>query len=207
MKIHQLIKKLLGYESNTPDKKILGEWKNRTSKLCKSCWELHYCPYGPIVEGFPLFPPTREEAISHNEYLKKRLETGKLENGDDLDIQRRKWFQTEINNFNPQDYPESIPQIISEASCRVFGHVCPAFFVSEPLTETKERRKHSRLAPRDVMLKVVRRDGQICQNVINLYQITKLNLIILYLFQKVAHQVPKILDWSTKIATEERAVP
>lgn len=163
MKIHQFIKKLLGYKSNTPDKKILGEWKKRTSNLCKPCWELHYCPYGPIVEDFPLFPPIKKGAISHNEYLKKCLETGKLGNGDNLDIQRRKWFQEEITNFNPQDYPESIPQIISEVSCRIFGHVCPAFFVSEPLTETKERRKHSRLIPRDVILKVVRRDGQICQ--------------------------------------------
>lgn len=52
---------------------------------------------------------------------------------------------------------------MTEASCRVFGHICPVFLVSEPFTETKERRKHNRLIPRDVMLKVVRRDGQICQ--------------------------------------------
>ena len=163
MKIHKSIKKLLGYESNTPAAKILSDWKKRTSELCKPCWELQYCPYGPLVEDFPLFPPTREYAIEHNNYLKKSLETGKLGNGAVLDSQRRKWFQEEVDNFDPQSYPESIPNVLSEASCRVFGHICPAFLMAEPLTETKERRKHSRLVPRDVILKVVRRDGQICQ--------------------------------------------
>ena len=163
MKIHKSIKKLLGYEENTSDTKILSDWKKRTSKLCKPCWELQYCPYGPLVENFPLFPPTREYAVEHNDYLLKCLESGKFENGDDLDSQKIKWFQEEIDNFESQNYPENIPNILSEASCRVFGHICPAFLVAEPLTETKKRRKHSRLIPRDVMLKVVRRDGQICQ--------------------------------------------
>lgn len=29
-------------------------WKQRVSSLCKPCWELKYCPYGPLVEDFPL---------------------------------------------------------------------------------------------------------------------------------------------------------
>lgn len=163
MKIHKSIKKLLGQESNISDTKILNNWKKYTSRLCKPCWELQYCPYGPVVEDFPLFPPTRKESVEHDNYLKRCLETGKFENGDELDPQRRKWFQEEVNNFDSQDYPENIPKTLLEASCKVFGHICPAFIVAEPLTETKERRKHSRLIPREVMLKVVRRDGQICQ--------------------------------------------
>lgn len=35
--------------------------------------------------------------------------------------------------------------------------------MAEPLTETKDLRSQSRTIPRDVMLKAVRRDGQICQ--------------------------------------------
>src|SRR5690242_11686254 len=27
--------------------------------VCKSCWELRYCPYGPMVEHFPLSPEHR----------------------------------------------------------------------------------------------------------------------------------------------------
>ena len=29
-------------------------WKQRVKAVCKPCWELKYCPYGPIVEDFPL---------------------------------------------------------------------------------------------------------------------------------------------------------
>lgn len=29
-------------------------WKRRVRAVCKPCWELRYCPYGPLVEEFPL---------------------------------------------------------------------------------------------------------------------------------------------------------
>ncbi|MHB1463599.1 MAG: HNH endonuclease [Thermoleophilia bacterium] len=29
-------------------------WKVRVKAVCKPCWELKYCPYGPLVEEFPL---------------------------------------------------------------------------------------------------------------------------------------------------------
>lgn len=29
-------------------------WKKRREYVCKPCWELKYCPYGPLVEQFPL---------------------------------------------------------------------------------------------------------------------------------------------------------
>lgn len=163
MKIHKSIKKTLGLKSKDQDQDVLKDWKTRTSDLCKPCWELKYCPYGPLVEDFPIFPPTRQSAIEHNDYLKECLKNNVLGGGEKLDPLRKKWFQKEVSTFDSKDYPEEIPNIFLEASCKVFGHICPAFFVSEPLTETKERRKHSRLIPRDVMLKVIRRDGQICQ--------------------------------------------
>jgi 5-methylcytosine-specific restriction endonuclease McrA len=53
----------------------------------------------------------------------------------------------------------------SDLECNVFGHVCPVFFTAEDYTETKAKRRMgpSRYIPREMMLKVVRRDGQICQ--------------------------------------------
>ncbi|MCX6731191.1 MAG: HNH endonuclease signature motif containing protein [Candidatus Roizmanbacteria bacterium] len=163
MKIHKSIKKTLGLPIKTPDTEIISQWKKRISELCKPCWELKYCPYGPIVEDFPIFPPTRKYSIDHNNYLKECIRTGKFGTGEKLDSLRRKWFEKQIKEFDKEDYPEEISKEFLEASCRVFGHVCPVFLVAEPLTETKERRKHSRHIPRDVILKVVRRDGQICQ--------------------------------------------
>jgi hypothetical protein len=29
-------------------------WESRIKAVCKPCWELKYCPYGPLVEQFPL---------------------------------------------------------------------------------------------------------------------------------------------------------
>ena len=29
-------------------------WDKRIKSVCKPCWELKYCPYGPLVENFPL---------------------------------------------------------------------------------------------------------------------------------------------------------
>jgi hypothetical protein len=163
MQIHKRLKSDLGYPLNTPDKTIITDWKKRTSDICKPCWELKYCPYGPLIEEFPLLPQTRREAIAHNEYLKRCLSTNKLDDGAPLDAKRKKWFKAEVRQFDPDEHPEDIPKIFDEASCLIFGHLCPVFMVSEPLTESKELRKHSRSIPRDVMIKVVRRDGQICQ--------------------------------------------
>jgi hypothetical protein len=37
-------------------------WKNRVKAVCKPCWELKYCPYGPLVEDFPLHEQRDERA-------------------------------------------------------------------------------------------------------------------------------------------------
>ena len=29
-------------------------WENRVKAVCKPCWEIKYCPYGPLVEDFPI---------------------------------------------------------------------------------------------------------------------------------------------------------
>jgi hypothetical protein len=37
--------------------KIWGDkinWDKRVKAVCKPCWEIKYCPYGPLVEHFPL---------------------------------------------------------------------------------------------------------------------------------------------------------
>lgn len=30
------------------------DWKKRVKAVCKPCWEIKYCPFGPIVEDFPI---------------------------------------------------------------------------------------------------------------------------------------------------------
>jgi hypothetical protein len=161
--MHTSIKKSMGYKRNVNEKLIVNDWKKRTSELCKPCWELHYCPFGPLVEDFPLLPVVLSEAKEHIAYLKEIMKAGQFRNGEKIDQWRKQFFNKEIKYFSPKSHPISIPKILTEASCKVFGHICPVFFTAEPLTETKNRRKHSRNIPKGVMLKVVRRDGQICQ--------------------------------------------
>ncbi len=62
------------------------------------------------------------------------------------------WTTDEIRGHEP-----------SEVGCKVYGHACPVFFVQSGATETKEPRREGRTVPRDLMLKVVRRDNHVCQ--------------------------------------------
>ncbi len=65
--------------------------------------------------------------------------------------------------LNPSTY-EYLEQFDpKEISCLIFGHTCPVFINQSGATETNDGRKQGRYLPRDIMLKVVRRDNQICQ--------------------------------------------
>jgi len=106
---------------------------------CKPCWELKYCPYGPLVEFFPLISPeSPQESFWGSEPVMEWIHKDNL---------------TEVmTRFNPE-----------EISCNVFGHVCPVFLMAETLTETAKSRYSGRANPRDITLKVVRRDNYLCQ--------------------------------------------
>lgn len=97
------IKDLLGFK---PDEDVLAKWKTASTRVCKPCWELKYCPYGPFVEEFPLLPLTLKEAEEHLEYSKRCLETGVLGNGEQMNDERRKMFEEEIAEFNPDKISE-----------------------------------------------------------------------------------------------------
>jgi hypothetical protein len=161
--IDPIIKARLGLEPNTPDKEVLAKWKAATTRVCKPCWEIKYCPYGPWVEESPLLPPTRKQAEEHHEYLKECLRTEVLRNGAPLDDNRRRSFQVMVDGFNPDDYPEEIPEEFVEMECNVFGHICPVVFVAESATETAEPRRRGRYIPFQVKMRVVRRDNYTCQ--------------------------------------------
>jgi hypothetical protein len=38
-------------------------WNKRPNAICKPCWELKYCPYGPLVEDFPHGTPLEDDKI------------------------------------------------------------------------------------------------------------------------------------------------
>jgi len=163
IKIHSLIKESLRFDLETPDEEIVNIIRRIKTRVCKPCWEIKYCPYGPFVEEFPLLPLTLKVAEDHLEYSKKCLETGILGDGKKMDAEHYRMFEEEINDFNPDDYPEKIPEEIDEMACTVFGHICPVFFVSEEFTETAEPRRRGRYIPFKIKMRVVRRDNYTCQ--------------------------------------------
>ena len=156
----ETLKEVLNHKKHklTPDEIVFKkEWEKRTKHVCKPCWELKYCPYGPLVEQFPLPDPTQEAAIEHNKFLKEQLTKGAYKGW------RKKAFKKEIKEFNLSKYPKEHSKETIEKTCTIFGHLCPVFFVNEPFTETVEMRKISRYIPRKMMLRVVRRDNNTCQ--------------------------------------------
>src|SRR5258706_6806773 len=129
--------------------------------VCKPCWELKYCPYGSLVEFFPLIHeddpiPITQVKRSYKSWV-DAVKSGELKTEREifeaiekiLCLQPKRWEW--INQFRT-----------TELNCSVFGHICPVFFTAEPFTETKNDRRLTRSIPRDIMLKVVRRDGQVC---------------------------------------------
>lgn len=161
--LNEEIKKYIYFPDDVQEEDIKKELKKIINSICKPCWELKYCPYGPLVEKFPFKQTLRAEAIEHNNYLKKCLEINTFGDGIPLDEKRRKYFEKEINNFNPLDYPEEISEFEIEAECTMFGHLCPVFFVNEPFTETEEMRKNGRHIPFQTKIRVARRDNYTCQ--------------------------------------------
>ncbi|MCG7927618.1 MAG: HNH endonuclease [Candidatus Thiodiazotropha taylori] len=129
---------------------------------CKPCWELKYCPYGYLVEYFPLFhtgdTPEKFDTTERHEKVKNEIK----EKGVRTENEVHDYFRL-LSILNPETN-EYIAQFVPEdVACRVFGHTCPVFFHQSGASETREDRLEGRHIPRQIMLQVVRRDGQICQ--------------------------------------------
>lgn len=163
MGIEPTIKYFLGFDEKTDDETVLKEWKRRTDSICKPCWEIKYCPYGVLVEQFPLPTITRSSAIEHDERLKLILKRGKFESGKLLNETKRKDLERMVEKFNEENYPEELPEYNFESACSEFGHFCPVFFVYEFITETTEIRREGRYIPFKTKIRVARRDNYTCQ--------------------------------------------
>ncbi len=161
--IYEVFREILGFGKDDDPEDVKSAYKKRTSSVCKPCWELKYCPYGSLVEQFPLPRVTREIAVNRNERLKKCLSTGLFRAGEPLTENRRKFFENEVETFNIDEHPEKLSKFEIDASCSIYGHLCPVFFVNVPFTETSEMRRIGRHIPTKTMIRVARRDNNTCQ--------------------------------------------
>jgi hypothetical protein len=119
-------------ESGIDCSKEIGELREQIHE--KPCRVLGYCPYGPMVEEFPLPDIQRDVAIKHNEYMKKALKEGVF---DGTALMSREEAEKEIAEFNEEDYPIDTGQT-EWGVCGVFGHFCPVMFVAEPFVDDDE---------------------------------------------------------------------
>ena len=128
--------------------------------VCKPCWELKYCPFGYMVEWSPLLGADTDIEEIKNHY--KECLNNLLENN----FNSEDHLLSEIDRlmYLTPSHWEYLSQFDeNHVGCEIYGHVCPVFINQSGATETKESRKQGRYLPRDIMLKVVRRDNQICQ--------------------------------------------
>lgn len=93
MAIHKSIKKTLGYSEDISDKEFKKSWKKKSSLVCKPCWELKYCPYGPFVEQSPLLPSLKKNSEEYNKYLRNCLETGLIGSVEKLTEERLEYWK------------------------------------------------------------------------------------------------------------------
>lgn len=131
-----------------------------------SGFETYNVPYplGQDVETDENLSPELIEAINVEiRRIEIVLETGVDDQREMLDPVRRKTFEREVAEFNPNDYPEVIPQSVSDLECNIFGHICPVVFVGESITETTETRRRGRYISFRTKMRVVRRDNYTCQ--------------------------------------------
>ena len=115
---------------------FINWWDKQSSNSSKPYMNLNYCPYGRLVELFPLLGPNRDHAIKHNKFLKEQLAKGAYKG-----YKVEQLFTMQVKNFNPNNYPEKIPEELLKKECKFFGHLCPVFFVSEMVTESLDVRK------------------------------------------------------------------
>jgi len=127
--------------------------------VCKPCWELKYCPYGFMVEWSPFAGAYDLEEVK-DQYAKlvEKFLTGSIQSEDELisDVDR-------LLFLSPGDYEYLSQFDPKEINCTQWGHACPVFIYQSGATETEDSRRDGRYLPRDLMLKVVRRDDHRCQ--------------------------------------------
>jgi hypothetical protein len=120
----------------------MSDWLNNETivfkhaiKPCKIC---KFCPYGQLVEEFPLPSIPRKVAVQHNNYMKDAIAKGTFDKKDPEMpfLMTREEAEAEVASFNEEDYP--IESNRDYMACEVYGHICPVYYHAEPMSEDGE---------------------------------------------------------------------
>ena len=69
--MNRISKNIVEFFSDSPlktEQDIETYLKRSIKTICKPCWKLKYCPYGYLVEDFPLPGITKSQAEEHITY-------------------------------------------------------------------------------------------------------------------------------------------
>ena len=111
---------------------------------------------------FSPFPTSVAEVKDRIPYYEEAIAA--VQSGE-LNTEEEVWAEMErVFHLNPGTWEGIAGYDPKEIGCDMFGHVCPVFIAHSPATESKDYRNQSRAIPRQVLLKVIRRDNHICQS-------------------------------------------
>jgi len=110
----------------------MSKWLNNKirihghKKVEKPCYLCGYCPYGQLVEEFPLHEKAVKYAVKYNKYSKL--------------VKGKGWVSCKKNEKGASpDIDWACGKVKDPYSCNVFGHDCPVYYHAEPLVEEKEK--------------------------------------------------------------------
>ena len=118
-----------------------GEWLNNShrrhevgegSPYFKPCALLGWCPFGQLVEAFPVHPEADALAREHGWWVKVEATPAGA-------IYPIRWVPAaeDEDGALPDLNRLRIEGLLGDTySCRVFGHDCPAFYLAEPFDDT-----------------------------------------------------------------------
>lgn len=134
--IHPSAKMLSGFAPDTPDETVREYWEHEfpSEVVEKPCGILMWCPYGPLVEEFPLHPEAEAYAIQHGKYVRwDATPHGKRPDGSQYP---GRWVECGPDDQGAMpDLDYAVGKIEEPRSCSIFGHDCPAFHVAEPFAD------------------------------------------------------------------------
>jgi hypothetical protein len=140
-KLHPKLRERLGFLDTMSDAEVWDIWNDRANRVCKPCWELKYCPYGPLVEDSPLLPSIFDSARKHIEYLKECLRTGIVGSSEPLTDEMRKLYEQFVEEFDENDYePDPTGEL---TAMQMLGHDKDANLTRETAKQIKEQMKQS----------------------------------------------------------------
>ena len=162
--IHRQLKAMLARDGES-DRDLLTRFGAYVRETPKPCWQLLFCPYGPLVEEYPGAVLVIEPAIGDPDEIEARIQME--ESGQGVGVEEwvvDSWRGNLERLRNPSGERETIPKVFSDACCTEFGHMCPVYFLAEGVTESDEKPSRSRHIPSSVILRVARRDNYTCQS-------------------------------------------